>query len=103
VVDLRARVAVAARALEFTILTAARSGEVLGARWVEFDLARGIWTVPADRMKGAREHHVPLSPRALSIVQEMFGTNGGSEFVFASETDDDKPLSDMAMSWCCAG
>jgi integrase len=55
---------VAALALEFTILTAARSGEVIGARWSEVDLAKAIWTVPAERMKAGKEHRVPLS-RAL--------------------------------------
>jgi integrase len=57
--------------LEFVILTAARSNEALGARWNEFDLERAIWTVPASRMKGRREHRVPLSARAFAIVQAM--------------------------------
>ena len=61
--DLHARQAIAALALEFAILTAARSGEVLGARWEEFDIERGVWTVPAARMKAGREHRVPLSRR----------------------------------------
>jgi integrase len=69
--DLKALDTVAARALEFTILTAARSGEVLGARWDEVDLERGVWTVPPHRMKGGREHKVPLSARALEILREM--------------------------------
>ena len=56
---------VAARALEFAILTAARSGEVLGARWEEIDFQTRVWTVPPERMKGGREHRVPLSERAL--------------------------------------
>lgn len=62
---------ISALCLEFTILTAARSGEALGARWSEFDLNEGIWKVPATRMKAGREHDVPLSPRAKSIVEEM--------------------------------
>ena len=62
---------VAARALEFAILTAARSGEVLGARWDEIDLQRKVWTVPAERMKGGREHRVPLSDRAMAILNEL--------------------------------
>jgi integrase len=66
---LRQREGVAARALEFGILTAARSGEVRGARWSEIDLARRIWTVPADRMKAGREHRVPLSPAAVAILE----------------------------------
>ena len=68
---LRARQATAALALEFTVLTAARSGEVLRARWEEFDLDQAVWTIPANRMKAGREHRVPLSKRALKIVQAM--------------------------------
>jgi integrase len=55
-------------ALEFCILTATRSGEVYGARWSEIDMATKVWTVPALRMKAAREHRVPLSERALEIL-----------------------------------
>jgi integrase len=57
--------ATAARALEFLILTAARTGEVLGARWGEIDLAEKVWIVPAQRMKGGREHRVPLAAERL--------------------------------------
>ena len=71
VARLSERDGVAPRALEFAILTAARSGEVLGARWDEVDLQAGLWTVPANRMKGAREHRVPLSARAVEILQGM--------------------------------
>ena len=60
-----------ARAFEFLILTAARTGEALGARWGEIDLAGKVWTIPAARMKAAREHRVPLSGRALAILAEM--------------------------------
>lgn len=67
--SLHTRDAVAALALEFTILTAARSGEVLGATWGEIDLEGGIWTVPAERMKAAKEHRVPLSSRVLEILE----------------------------------
>jgi integrase len=63
--------AMSARALEFLILTAARSGEVLGAKWQEFDLDGAVWTVPADRMKAGKEHRVPLSDRALGIVKAL--------------------------------
>lgn len=59
----------AALALEFTILTAARTGEVLGATWAEVDMDRAVWTVPAARMKAGLEHRVPLSPRALEILK----------------------------------
>lgn len=68
---LRKREGVAALALEFAILTAGRSGEVRGATWAEFDLERAIWTVPAQRMKAAREHRVPLVPRAMQIIATM--------------------------------
>ncbi len=60
-----------ARALEFTILTAVRSGEARGAVWSEFDLKKKVWTIPAKRMKAAKEHRVPLSPRAVEIVEGM--------------------------------
>ncbi|WP_406854378.1 integrase arm-type DNA-binding domain-containing protein [Alsobacter sp. KACC 23698] len=71
IVKLRAAESVAAAALEFTILTAARSGEVLGARWSEVDLRSKIWTVPAGRMKAGKEHRVPLSHRAVDILTAM--------------------------------
>lgn len=66
--DLKKREGVAARALEFVILTAARSGEVRGALWSEIDLNAGVWTIPADRMKAKREHRVPLSERAIKLL-----------------------------------
>jgi integrase len=69
--DLRQRQGVAARAVEFGILTAARSGEVRGARWSEIDLDSALWTVPATRMKGGREHRVPLSNTALAVLRAM--------------------------------
>ena len=68
--DLRKREAVAALALEFTILTAARTGEVIGAQWAEIDLEAAVWTVPAERMKAGKEHRVPLCPRAVEILQD---------------------------------
>jgi integrase len=76
-VALRQQEGIAARALEFLILTAARTGEVIGARWNEIDLLDKIWTVPISRMKARREHRVPLSPRAIAILQEMHETRGG--------------------------
>jgi integrase len=69
--DLRGRLGVAARALEFTIFTAARTAEVLGARWGEIDLAAKVWTVPAERMKAGREHRVPLSDAALAVLETV--------------------------------
>lgn len=92
---LREREATAALALEFCILTAARSGEVLGARWSEFDLDKKIWTVPANRMKAGREHRVPLSPRVVAILRQLEELKAG-EFVFPGQAPS-KPLSGMAM------
>lgn len=92
---LRKREATAALALEFCILTAARSGEVLGLRWSEIDFDKKIWTVPASRMKAGREHRVPLSTRAISILRELEKLRSG-EFVFPGQSAD-KPLSNMAM------
>jgi integrase len=71
--ELRGRGGMATRALEFAILTAARSGEVLGARWDEFDLAAKVWTVPAERMKAGKEHRVPLSDAAIAALPERTG------------------------------
>lgn len=68
---LRARQAVAGLALEFTILTAARSGEVLGATWEEVDIEKAVWTIPAERMKAAKEHRVPLSAPAAAILEKV--------------------------------
>ena len=70
-VQLRAREALAARCLEFVILTAARSGEALGATWAEIDLAVCIWTVPATRMKARKEHEVPLSKAAVALLTAL--------------------------------
>ena len=83
--ELRRREGVAARALEFTILTAARTGEALDARWDEIDLRARLWTVPADRMKSGRtsgrEHRVPLSTLAMAVLERMAKVRE-SEFVF---------------------
>src|SRR5690606_17380071 len=67
---LRQRFSFGRLALEFTILTAARSGEVRGATWGELDLEAGLWTVPAERMKARREHVVPLSAPALAVLEK---------------------------------
>jgi integrase len=93
--DLQARRATAALALEFAVLTAARSGEVLGAQWEEFDVDGAVWTVPAPRMKAGREHRVPLSKRALKIIQEMQESRNG-DFVFPGQKPG-SPLSVMAL------
>ncbi|MGH1558118.1 tyrosine-type recombinase/integrase [Caulobacter segnis] len=94
--NLRTRSAVAARALEFLILTGARSGEVLGATWDEIDLQKEIWTVPADRMKAGREHRVPLSGRAMTILAERLEA-GSVGHVFPGATSA-SALSSMAMA-----
>jgi len=93
--ELQVRQATAALALEFAILTAARSGEVLGACWDEFDLDRAVWTVPAGRMKAGREHRVPLSRSAFKIMKTMHEVRDG-DFVFPGQKPG-KPLSVMAL------
>src|SRR6478735_7586782 len=95
VADLQGSEALAAQALELCILTAARSGEILGMRWDEIDLDKKIWTVPAHRMKAGREHRVPLSQRATGILARLGEARSG-DFVFPGQRRD-KPLSNMAM------
>jgi integrase len=87
---------VSARALEFTILTAARSGEVLGARWSEIDLDAKVWTVSAGRMKAAREHRVPLSERAVEILSAIAAVKIG-DYAFPGAKRG-SPLSVMALT-----
>ncbi len=88
--DLRSRDAIAARTLEFAILTAARTGEVLGAKWSEVDGL--VWTVPSSRMKAKREHRVPLSDRAAALLRDL---PRESEWVFPGRAG--KPLSNMSL------
>lgn len=86
-----------ANALELTILTASRTSEVLGARWNEIDFEAGVWTVPAARMKTGREHRVPLSPGALSLLRRMQDLSSGNDsFVFPGAKPG-KSLSNMSM------
>ena len=92
---LRGQEGVAARALEFLVLTAARTGEIIGARWDEVDLKDKIWVVPGARMKAGREHRVPLSGAALAILKQMNDIRE-SDFVFPGGKKG-KPLSNMAM------
>ena len=87
---------ISARALEFTILTAARSGEVLGMRWSELDIEAKVWTVPAVRMKAGREHRVPLTARALQILTDLEKLRSKDGLVFPGAKAD-RPLSIMAM------
>ncbi len=91
---LRAREAMAALALEFVILTATRTSEVLGATWSEVDLAKAVWTIPAGRMKAGKEHRVPLSPRAIEILEATKPL--GKDWLFTG--DRGGKLSGMAMS-----
>lgn len=93
---LRETKGVAARALEFTILTAARSGETRGAPISEFDLGKGVWTVPPARMKEPREHRVPLVDRAIEIVKAMRET-ALNNLVFPGQRLG-RPLSDAALA-----
>ena len=95
VADLRGRDGVAARALEFLILTATRSGEVRGATWDEFDLKSGVWIIPGERMKAGKEHRVPLCARALALVKEQPPV-AGSSYVFSAPRGGQ--LSDMTLS-----
>ncbi len=91
-VELRKRNSASASALEFTILTAVRTGETIGALWDEIDLRNRLWTIPAKRMKSGREHRVPLCDRAVEIIK---GLPHRGAYVFASASK--KPLSNMAM------
>jgi len=93
--SLRSRGSTAALAIEFAILTAARSGEVLGARWAEIDMVAKIWTIPASRMKAGREHRIPISPEALAILAALSVAKNG-EFVFPGQRRG-RPLSDGSM------
>jgi len=94
IADLRERPGIAARALEFTILTAARTGEVIGAGWDEMNLKSKVWTVPAERMKGSREHRVPLTDAAIAVLEQMREVRQ-NEFLFPG--DRRAMMSNMAM------
>ncbi len=92
---LRTQEGIAARGLEFLILTATRTGEVIGAKWDEIDLNAALWTIPAARMKAHREHRVPLSPRAVKLLQGLLAKRQG-DYVFPGQKEG-KPLSNKAM------
>ena len=96
--DLRSRESVSARALEFTILTAARTGETIGAKWDEIDLDGKTWAISASRMKAHRQHTVPLSDRAVAILRDL-PREAGSSFLFPGAKAK-RPLSNMAMLEC---
>jgi integrase len=100
VLALKGQQGVGARALRFAILTAARSGEVRGARWSEIDISASTWILPAERMKGGREHRIPLSEPALDVVREMALARTSSDLnalVFPGR-DAGRPLSDMSLT-----
>lgn len=96
ITELRKREAIAALALEFTILTAARTGEVIGATWEEVDRPQRLWVVPAARMKAGKEHRIPLADRALAILDEVEKARTG-DFLFPGSRKGE-PLSNMAMA-----
>ncbi|QIE41630.1 integrase arm-type DNA-binding domain-containing protein [Rhodobacteraceae bacterium SC52] len=96
--DLSERTGIASRALAFTILTAARSGETRGMAWGEVDLDAKLWTIPAERMKAGKEHRVPLSDAAIECLGKRPQQAEKSAFVFGSETKPGKSISDMSMT-----
>ena len=93
--DLRKRDGIAARSLEFAILTAARSGESRGATWNEIDMETRTWTIPAERMKARREHRVPLSDSAVKLLESLHRFEGVN-YVFPAPIGD--VLTDMAFA-----
>lgn len=98
IAEIRKREGVSARALEFAILTAARSGEVRGATWGEVDLDRALWTVPAERMKEGKKHQVPLPPEVVVMLRKMRSASS-SGLIFKAPRGG--PLSDMALNGLC--
>jgi integrase len=92
--DLRKIEGASAATLEFLILSVARTGEVIGARWPEMDLKKQLWIVPAERMKSRREHRVPLPSAAIAVLKRMPHSVDG--YVFSARTPE-YPLSNMAL------
>lgn len=92
--ELQKQEGAAAKALAFVILNAARTGEVIGARWEEIDFGAAVWTIPPERMKTGVEHRKPLSPAALAVLHEM--KEKGCPYVFPGQRGD-RPLSNMSM------
>jgi integrase len=93
---LQARDGIAARALEFLLLSAARSGEVRGALWDEIDLAAKVWTIPPTRMKAGREHRVPLTDRCIELLRIVRPLARPDGYVFPGARPG-RPLSDMSL------
>lgn len=84
-----------AKALRFTILTCGRSGGIRNALWSEIDMENAVWTIPAEKMKAGSEHRVPLTPKALAILEEVRGLH--PELIFPGQKPD-RPMSDMTMT-----
>ncbi len=97
--NIRTMQGMGARALEFVILTAARSGEVRDATWDEVDLQARVWTIPGERMKAGKAHRVPLSDAAMSLLEAMPRIEG--ELLIFPGAKADRPLSDMSLSAVC--
>jgi integrase len=93
--DLREREGMAARALEFLTMCAARSGEIRGATWDEIDLDTGLWTIPAGRMKAGKEHRVPLTAKAVALLRSLPRMQGADHVFYAPRGG---ALSDMSIS-----
>ena len=81
--ELRTRSGYSALGLEFLILTAARTGEIIGAKWSEMDLEKAVWKIPSERMKAETEHRVPLSPRAVEILKSITSNRNPEEYIFS--------------------
>lgn len=94
--DLREQSGYSAFALELLILTATRTSEVIEAQWDEFNFEAKVWTIPAERMKAGKEHRVPLSSRAIEILEHL-KTIRANAYLFPSSLHKDKPLSNMAL------
>jgi integrase len=95
--DLRRREGITPRALEFAILTAARVGEVIGAKWSEFNLLDKVWIIPSSRMKAGREHRVPLSVAALAVLEQMQAHRHGDDGLVFPGGKDGEPLRNSVM------
>jgi integrase len=95
--DIRSRPGIPPRALEFAILTASRSDEVLGARWEEIDWATSTWSIPAERMKARQEHRIPLSEPALAILRAMQVVGGAAGYVFPGRPG--RQAGNMTLLW----
>lgn len=94
---LQQKVGISPKALEFTILTACRSGEVFGAKWQEIDLNKKVWIIPKERMKANREHHVPLSMPAIELLKSLPSFAEQEGYIFPAPRSGDM-LSDMSLS-----